>query len=299
MAQLTKPTFQLPRHIFFFVCAIATAFFTQTCVAQIIFDNDFDQYEGTRTYKKADLNRDWNSPDWENGIDEKRVKIDSSWQAYGKKGSCLAVKYPKNKYGTKNTGAQWQMELGGTYNEVYLNYSVKFKKGFDFVRGGKLPGLAGGTAPTGNVAANGYNGWTTRMMWRTFHTGNPGSPKQTTTNAISYAKHIDSGFDNEGRIEDETFFLDSDNELSQFKSNRWYNISQRVKMNDPFVANGIIQIWVDDKLVINKRNVEFRNTYALGIDQMYFSTFFGGGWSWRTSKYETAYFDNFLIIAID
>ncbi|WP_145421732.1 polysaccharide lyase [Planctomycetes bacterium K23_9] len=279
--------------------AVAATITAGQASAQIIYSNDFDHHQFTGTYREHHWEADWNDPQWEDGIKEKRVKIVDGYQAYGGSGRSLAVKYPKGKYGTKNTGAQWIMELNDSYDEVLLSYSVKFKRGFDFVKGGKLPGLAGGTAPTGNVAANGYNGWTTRMMWRTTHTGNPGSPKQKTSPAISYAKYRRSGPDNDGRIEDETPWLDPDGDLTMLKSNKWYDITQRIKMNDVGTSNGVLQIWLNDVLLVDKQDVEYRKTNSIGIDKLYFSTFFGGGYSWRTSKYETAYFDNFVIVAVD
>ncbi len=269
------------------------------CQAQVVYYNDFDQYSSGKRYKNADLDRDWNHPEWEDGVKKKRVKLVSGSRAYGGHGTCLSVKYPKKKYGTKKTGAQWIMELPGTYDEAYLSYSVKFKRGFDFVKGGKLPGLAGGTAPTGNAPANGINGWTARMMWRTEHVGKPGKPKEKTTGVMSYAKFHRSGYDHAGRIEDETMFIDDHGQFTEFTSNRWYDIQQRIRMNTPWQSNGILQIWVDGQLVVDKQDVFFRKNYDLGIDKLYFCTFFGGGYDWRTSKYETAYFDNFVVVAVD
>jgi len=266
--------------------------------AQVIYQNDFDQHTRSRTYNRSDLDSEWNSPEWEDGIRENRVQIKKGSQAYGGEGCCLAVSYPKEKHGTRDTGAQWIMELDDEYEEVYLTYSVKFKRGFDFVKGGKLPGLAGGTAPTGNTSATGYNGWTARWMWRTFFNGTPGAPKQKRTKAISYAKFYKSGHDRDGKDEDETVFQKGTKDFS-FSSNQWYEVTQRVKLNDHWKDNGILQIWVNDVLVLDQQNIRFRKTKRLKIDKLYFSTFFGGGSSWRTSKSETAYFDNFMIVAID
>lgn len=75
-----------------------------------------------------------------------RVSIMTGSQALGA-GSSLAVSYPEDEVGTKETGAQWQLELDGEYEKAFLSYRVKFADGFDFSRGGKLPGLAGGTDP--------------------------------------------------------------------------------------------------------------------------------------------------------
>jgi len=79
------------------------------------------------------------------------------------------------------------------------------------------------------------------------------------------------------------------------ESGRWYQITQRIKMNDPSVGNGVIQMWLDGELVHDEQNMIFRHTDTLKIDLMYFSTFFGGNEDWATSKDETVYFDDFVI----
>ena len=211
-------------------------------------------------------------------------------------GSSLSVSYPEDEVRTKQTGAQWQLELDAEYEEAFLSYRVKFADGFDFARGGKLPGLAGGTAPTGNAPAEGDNGWTGRLMWLTESRGEPGAPEQLTSQAISYAKYTDSGFDQDGRNEDEIHWVDSDGSRTEFNSGEWYEITQRVKMNTPGESDGIIQIWLNGQLVHNQTDVLFRTVPDLKIDQVYFSTFFGGNNStWATSKNKTVFFDDFKV----
>lgn len=280
-------------------CCLALSTLADSCLGQVIYFNNFDQHTKSRKYKEADLDAEWNSPEWDNGVSEGRVKIEHSSKAYGGSGSCLVVKYPKGQYGTKKTGAQWLMPLDGEHTEVLSSYKFKFKNYTDFVKGGKLPGISGGTTPTGSVTATGYNGFTARMMWKTFHTGNPGSPKQRTSQMISYAKYVGSGYDQDGKDEDETYFVDPDGDLSTIRSNRWYEVTQRVRMNDVGQQNGVLQIWLNGDLVVDQQNLEFRKTNSLKIDHFYFSTFFGGGWSWRTSSYTTCYFDDFMITAVE
>ena len=255
---------------------IVLSFETTTTFAQIIYNNNFDQHTKSRRYRVSDLETEWNSPEWESGVSDGRVKIRTGYQAFGNSGACLEVKSPKKTFGPGRSGAQWQMMLDDSYEEVLLSYHVKFKRRFDFVRGGKLPGLAGGTAPTGNAPADGTNGWAGRMMWRTFFEGEPGKPKQKTSQLISYAKYYQSGPDHEGRIEDETFFTEGNGNFITIESNVWYQVSQRIKMNDPASSNGVLQIWLDGNLVVDRQDVRFRTTPDLGIDQLYFSTFFGG-----------------------
>ena len=261
---------------------------------QVIYQNDFDQHTAG-LYTRARLDSDWNDPRFNDGVDEGRVTVVSGQNAFGGTGSSLAVAYPEDEVGTKETGAQWQLELDDEYEEAFLSYRVQFADGFDFSRGGKLPGLAGGSAPTGNAPAEGDNGWTGRLMWLTDFTGQPGNPEQLTSQAISYAKYVDSGFNRDGRNEDEIHWIDPDGSRSEFESGVWYEITQRVVMNTPGVSDGVIQVWLDGVLVHDQTDVLFRTVPDLKIDQVYFSTFFGGGDGWETTKDETVLFDDFEV----
>ena len=49
--------------------------------------------------------------------------------------------------------------------EYLLEYRIRFDGNFPWTRGGKIPGLGGGTAPTGCVTTTGA-GFSARMMWR-------------------------------------------------------------------------------------------------------------------------------------
>ena len=54
----------------------------------------------------------------------------------------MRVFYPAGGDGPPGGGAQWIAEFDEGMEEAYLEYKVKFRSGFDFVRGGKLPGMA-------------------------------------------------------------------------------------------------------------------------------------------------------------
>lgn len=67
-------------------------------------------------------------------------------------------------------------------------------------------------------------------------------------------------------------------------------------MNTPGKNDGIIQSWLDGELVLDRRDIRFRDTNTFSIDQLYFSTFFGGDDpSWAPSKNETVLFDDFNV----
>jgi hypothetical protein len=263
--------------------------------AQQFYYNDFEQFSSSQLYDEETWEQDWLEPAWEDGIREGRVHVVRGAEAY-RGGASLAVTFPKGGVGTKDGGAQWKLELPGPYSMVRLRYLVKFGSGFDFVRAGKLPGLAGGTAPTGNRTADGYNGFSTRLAWRTPFEGVSGDPPQHTANILNYSKHPGSGLDGGGRDEDDDFWTKKNGELIEIQSGRWYRVTQLVKMNSHGRANGRMKCWLNGKLALDKREIEFRKTKDFGVDVFYFSTFFGGGSEdWAPSKDEVIYFDEFDI----
>lgn len=65
-----------------------------------------------------------------------------------------------------------------------------------------------------------------------------------------------------------------------------------VKMNSGNNTNGILKVWQDDSLVID-RNIQFRANDSLGVSSLMFSTFFGGGsTSYATPVNTSSYFKN-------
>lgn len=126
-----------------------------------IFSTDFEHTE-LGLYTKEQLNKDWNNPSWSDGIEEHRVWIVEPKPAT----RALTVKFPTHTYGSEKNGAVWRLEFDSSYSAVEVRFDVMFKKGFDFVRGGKLPGLFGGEGNTGGNKPNGKDGFSARMMWR-------------------------------------------------------------------------------------------------------------------------------------
>jgi hypothetical protein len=102
-------------------------------------------------YTQAMVSGDFSGvPSWNDGLDEGRAAIvDENGERF------LRVTYTGAVYGPADGGVQFIVPLSGSFDELYLAYRVRFAVGFDFVRGGKLPGLVGGTHPTGCVANDG------------------------------------------------------------------------------------------------------------------------------------------------
>ena len=76
------------------------------------------------------------------------------------------MSYPAGTYGVAQNGAIWWVPLGGNFERATFSYRIRFTNGFDWPRGGKLPGLAGGRANTGGHPSTGLDGWSARNMWK-------------------------------------------------------------------------------------------------------------------------------------
>jgi hypothetical protein len=261
--------------------------FLQSALAVVIYENDFED-DTVGTYTTTNLSMDWNGTTSNDGVDEGRVSIVNDSNTVGDKS--LVVMYPKD---LSNTGkSQWKMNLGSSYDELYLSYRLRFDDNFDFVRGGKLPGFCGGECNSGGDPPDGTDGWSARMMWRTDGSGgSPLNPNQA--NIVQYVYHPDQAGTNADDIKwDDGTLAD----WKHFDSDVWYHLQHRIVMNTPGQSNGIIQAWLDGEMVLNQQNMRFRDNSTFGIDWLYFSTFFGGSSEvWEASKDEHAYYDDFVV----
>ena len=247
--------------------------------SQLIFTADFET-SGAGIYTRDQLRADWNTPAWSQGVDEGRVSLVE--QESGS--TVLAVKYPAGEYGTRETGAQWKLNFDASYTSVELSYDVQFEEGFDFVKGGKLPGLFGGEGNTGGGIPNGMDGFSARMMWR----GNG--------RVVQYVYYPDQP---EHFGHDMPWTDSATGEEFMFTPGTWHNVVHQLKLNTPGERNGVLRTYFDGQLALEVQGLRFRDTTDFAIDGMYFSTFFGGGSdSWSTTADETIYFDNFRISEI-
>jgi hypothetical protein len=177
--------------------------------------------------------------------------------------------------GTPLGGAQAYLPMSsGPADEMHLRYCVRFPEGFDFVKGGKLPGLYGGTVTSGQHIPDGANGFSTRLMWRASGAGEvyaylPGS--------IQHGTSIGRG-------------------TWTFRPGSWDCIEQQVTLNTPGKSDGQIVVWANGCPVIRESGLVFRTTGRLRIDGLFFSTFFGGSdRSWSTPVDQHVEFSDFQV----
>jgi hypothetical protein len=151
----------------------------------------------------------------------------------------------------------------GLGDALRLQYRVRFDRNFPWVKGGKLPGLYGGTMISGGRIPDGTNGFSTRYMWRAHGAGE----------VYAYLPSSKNHGTSLGRGD---WF---------FHAGRWATIEQTVHLNSPGRADGSIEVRVDDQMVQHDAGLVFRTTGLLQIQGVFFSSFFGGDdTSWSASR---------------
>lgn len=216
------------------------------------------------------------------GLDSNIVIMDDPDQRFEK---IMQVAYPagsaspsvSRESGVAIGGAQFYADLPiPAQEQLTLSYFVRFSEDFDFVKGGKLPGLYGGTGASGGNIPDGTDGFSTRIMWRRDGDGE----------MYAYLPTSEGYGDSIGRGS------------WRFQPGVWHHLKQTISLNDPQAADGRIQVWVDGEPVIDQSGLVFRSSADLKIDGLFFSTFFGGGdSSWATPQDVYADFAEFTVTA--
>ena len=97
----------------------------------------------------------------------------------GSSSPVLQVTYAAGSYSHDTGGAQfytlWNTSDGTTdFARMMVSYEIAFEGNFDWVKGGKLPGIRGGldsTGCSGGNKADGQECFSSRLMWRKGGTG--------------------------------------------------------------------------------------------------------------------------------
>jgi hypothetical protein len=240
--------------------------------ATIILHVDFDE-SPLGPYGGDPLDADWPGLRWQSAD---RCDIVEGADAYS--GRSLRVLYPEGGVGPGEGGAQWRVDLPELYEELYVSYVVRFQPGFEWVLGGKLPGLFGGEGNTGGDVPDGTDGWSGRMMWQSgggmiqyiYHPDQPG----TWGDGVRW----DLGYDHLATPD------------------VWIVLEHRFVINTPGENDGLFQGWWNGELAAERTGLRFRDVDTFAIDGFYFSTFFGGsGSEYAPIKDEYIYFDEFII----
>jgi hypothetical protein len=155
-----------------------------------------------------------------------------------------------------------------------FEYSVFVPEEFDFVRGGKLPGLGGGKGNTGGHIPDGTDGFSSRIIWKEAGEGAVYSYLPTS----------------------KTWGTAFGNGAWKLQRNKWTHLKQMIKLNHPNAADGSITLHVNGTKSVHVTKLLFRNTTDLKIDKLLISSFFGGNSSrFSPSKDEFLIFKDFKL----
>ena len=232
------------------------------------------RHRASGTYEPRAAEEDFGGVIPLHGVGSGRVAVVND----AERGQVLRVRYPVGIVGPRGGGAEFRVRLPGGSDDLHCAYWVRFGEGFDFVRGGKLPGLAGGAAPTGGARATGINGFSARLMWRAGGA------------VVQYLYHPEQA----GVWGDDLPYAGQ----CHFRAGRWHYVEHRVRLNAPGQRDGLVQGWFDGELALDRRELRFRDAATFTIDQLFFSTFFGGNEaSWAPTKDEHVDFDGFVVRA--
>lgn len=255
------------------------------------FEFDFDKYDGSyKTYTNPLLEADFDKTTLTavTDVDERGTVGRKQLRAF----------YPKNKISGKETGFRFEKFMTQS-NEAVLEYRVKFEEGFDFSKGGKLPGLAGSETGRGR-GVYGCNddrnqrkkAFSTRLMWR------------ANGRLIYYAyaplhkDYVDHSNDipNDARKKGQGR-CGGDLTIDTLKVNRWYKIKQYIKLNTVTNGNpnknGIVKVWINDVLEFQSNDFVLAGTTRVKANSIAFHTYRGGSTDdWASSEDGYAVFDD-------
>jgi len=220
-------------------------------------------------YSKGQYTKDFGVPVYAHMERAEIVALSPSHKA-------LRVVTPGGAWGATNSGAALKTQLPGC-DAYSLAYQVRFGEtdstGFDFNKGGKLPGLCGGRCNTGGKRPTG-DGWSARYMWR------------PAGQLVIYLYHVD-----QQRDYGDDLPLHVTVELG-----KWYTLKQYIKLNTNDLKNGVLQVWVNDQLVLDRDDLRYRLGDQAPIDHFLCSHFFGGhDASWAPRIASAIYFNAFRV----
>jgi len=194
----------------------------------------------------------------------------------------LQIKYPKGIIQEEKT--RWRLIFDKPYESATVTYKVMFPVGFDFVKGGKLPGFFGGTSPRGGMKTNLGDGFSARIMWR------------ENGEIFQYMYWMEKSEDKKWGDDLPWIDIDGNNKPFRFIPGQWHTLTTRIVMNTPGENDGNVTSYFDGKLALTTNGIFRAKGMNFGIDSFMFTTFFGGNdLTWAPKKDEVAYFGDIEI----
>ncbi len=143
-------------------------------------------------------------------------------------------------------GMRWApFEMKGA-STACLTYGVQLAEDFDFGRQGLLPGLYGGKSYDTSKPSDGKTGFAVRLGWKA-------------DGAAEVIGQVASANSPDGMsIAPRSYLV--------LPKGAWLDIEQEVVLNTPGQSDGVLRLWVDGVLRIERTDIEWRRDESLKID---------------------------------
>lgn len=203
----------------------------------------------------------------------------------------LRAFFNEGEFGADNLQA-CATKLVGKKNYT-MHYSVRFAHNWEFVKGGKLPGLSAGSNPAGGDPDT--NGMSARIMWRSDSAwdGAYGGDSKNYLELYHYWRGQARAYNNgngdpKRKHGDRSYLVDA-------KKNNWYDIKIKITLGSDS-KNGRLEQWVNGIKKHDRRYRYFDNGDNWNIDRVMFVFFHGGGDnSWAATQDMHLLFDNLKV----
>lgn len=139
----------------------------------------------------------------------------------------------------------WRPDALVAASAACLRYQVMVPEGFDFRRLGVLPGIYGGERTALSERPESAQGVAARVMWR-----GKGEGEVNVQYAGAAQRQLGSS------LGIRSFSL---------KPGRWTAIEQEVVLNAPGQKDGVLRLWVDGRLRIDEKRLEWRTDGAITL----------------------------------
>jgi hypothetical protein len=271
----------------------------------VVFKNDFED-NTLGHYTSEEWNADFWNPEWCNRQAALQITQDINDPVDPTK--TMQIDYPALSTGPAEGGTNWFTIFQGQ-TELYMSYDIYLMPGFDYASGGKLFSYQAGLFTDNSVT--GIDIATMGLMWNksgniTFYFYYPDSKMEEWGETVGwgYANYPVDYF-KPSKIS--VKYTSKTNAV--LTSGTWHNITYRTVLNTvPSEGagkfDGIMEGYLDGKLIIQMDSILFRNTNNLKIDHLRMCNFFGGDRGpvgdpnyhlWENDYYEWQKFDNMIL----
>jgi len=210
----------------------------------------------------------------------------------------MMATYPEGSYRLQNGGfsfyAPGTVDLSNA-KEVVLGYSVFFEEGFEFQKGGKLPGLYGGNSEDAAVGCSGGRRSdecnSVRLMWRQGGAGEAYTylpPGYSANDKVCHVKPMSDC--------NPTYGASVGRGAFKFEPGASTTVAIRVLLNDVGKENGEFEVWANGESVISVSGLVLRTKEEGRFYGIMGQTFFGGSSAdFASPRTQHAWFRDFTL----